>query len=458
MNISKNQVDDLNIVLSLDIENADYIEQVSKVLREYRQKASFPGFRPGKVPEGLIRKMYGKAILVEKINDLISESIGKYVEDEKLQLLGGPLPVTDGDQLDWEIGNSFHFDVEMGLSPVIDTKLSQKYKLTKYKITIDKELITKNTGYYASSYGKFVETDVVEDFSEKLMGNIVQLNEDKTPVENGLSVEDTSLLLSVIKDEKLKKPFKKAKINDEIIFNLSETFPNDWEIASILKKKNIEEVGDITTSLFKFTVLKINKFVNAELNQELFDKVYGEGTVTSIEDFESRIENEMTENFENATLSKFGADAKEYLLQKINPPLPDQFLHKWLWNSNKEQMDESTFEQQFPDFIKEIQWSVISGAIVKDYDVKVEENEVIDYAKVLTKNQFLQYGITNFPEDELTNYAMNYLKEEKNVQQVISILLDKKIAQLVLDNVNVTVKEVTPDEYNKLIAPKSDKK
>ncbi|MDR3094651.1 MAG: hypothetical protein LBU62_08445 [Bacteroidales bacterium] len=452
MNITKNQVDDLNIVLSLDIDNADYSEPVKKVLREYRQKANMPGFRPGKVPEGLIRKMYGKAVLVDEINKMVSESIANYIETEKLNILGDPLPVTDGEELDWEIGNSFHFDVEMGLTPVVDVKLSKKDKLTRYKITIDKELLAKNTGYYASQYGHFEETDAVADFSEKLTGNITQVNEDKTLIENGLAAEDTSILLSLIKDEKFKKPFEKAKINDEIIFNLSETFPNDWEIASILKKKN-KEVGDITTSLFKFTVLKINKFHDAELNQELFDNVFGKDAVTSLEEFEGKIESEMSENFENATLSKFGLDAKEYLISKITPPLPEQFLRKWLWNINKEKMDESDFDKQLPAFFKEMQWSVISGAIIKDNDIKVEESEVVDYAKVLTMNQFAQYGISNFPEDELTSYAMNYLKDEKNVRQVISSLLDKKVTQVILDAVNVAIKEVTPDEYNKLTAP-----
>ncbi|MDR2037919.1 MAG: trigger factor [Bacteroidales bacterium] len=453
MNINKNQVDDLNLTVSLEINNDDYASKVNDVLRDYRRKANMPGFRPGKVPEGLIRKMYGKPVLVDEINKLVSESLQKFIDDENLHVLGDPMPVTNGEELDWEIGNSFKFDFEMGLAPVIDQQPSKEDKITKYEITIEKDLIDKNIENYASRFGQFVETDAIKDMKEKLTGNIVQLDENQQPLEEGLSAEDTSVMVSLIKDKEHQKPFKKAKVGDEIVFNLSDTFPNDWEIASILRKKDKEEVGDIKDAMFRFSVSKIEKFENAALDQELFDKIFGEGVVKSAEELEEKIKEDIGKDFEEATMAKFGADAHTYFLEKINPALPEEFLRKWLWNANKEKIDEASFNEQFPSFLKSMQWSVISEAIIKQNEIKVEEQEIIDFAKESTRRQFAQYGITSFPDDALTSYAMNSLKEESNVRQVISQIMDKKVSDAIYQLVDVSVQEISLDDFNKMMTP-----
>jgi trigger factor len=297
MNITQNRTDDLNLTVSIEISKDDYEPKVNDVLRDYRRKANMPGYRSGKVPEGLVRKMYGKAVLVEEMNKLVSESLQNYIKDEQFQMLGEPMAKTSGDDLEWEIGNSFTFDFEIGLAPALDVNLSKEDQITKYQITVDREMIDNAVDDYAGRYGKFVAADAVVDFKETLTGDIVQLDADNQPVENGLSAEDTSVLVSLIKDEEHKKPFEGAKPGDEIVFNLSETFPNDWEIASILKKKNKEEVGDISASLFRFTVKKNEKFENAEVNQELFDKVFGEGEVKSLEECEERIKADIAADF-----------------------------------------------------------------------------------------------------------------------------------------------------------------
>ena len=450
MNINKEQIDDLNIVVSMEINKDDYESKVSEVLRDYRRKANMPGFRPGKVPEGLVRKMYGKAVLVDEINKLVSESLQNYIKDEQLQVLGDPMPKVNGDEMEWEIGNAFTFDFEMGLAPSVDVNLSKEDQITKYQIIVDKELIGKDVENYAARYGQFVETDSVVDFKEKLTGDIVQLDGDQQPLQDGLSAEDASLMVSLIKDEERKKPFENAKAGDEIVFNLSETFPNDWEIASILKKKDKEEVGDISASLFRFTIKSIQKFANAELNQELFDKVFGEGTVTSIEEFENRIKEEVSSEFEESSMSKFGNDAREYFLDKINPSLPEDFLRKWLQSVNSE-ISEETFEKEFPMFLKNMKWELITQSIAKQNELKVEEQEIIDFAKAATRRQFAMYGMGNIPDETLTGYAMNSLKDEKSVRGIASQVLEAKIAKVISETVDVNIQEMSLEDFNNMI-------
>ena len=456
MNINKNRIDDLNLTVSVEITKDDYEPKVNEVLRDYRRKANMPGFRPGKVPEGLVRKMYGKAVLVDEINKLVSESLTKYIEEQDLKTLGNPLPKTNGDDMDWEIGNDFTFDFEMGLAPDVQIKLTKKDKITKYQITIDKDLIDKQIENYCARFGQFIETEAIVDFKEKLTGDIVRLDDDNQPIPEGLSAEDTSVLLSLIKDEKQRKPFEAAKVGDEIVFNLAETFPNDWEIASILQKKSKDEVGDIAGAQFRFTVKSIQKFENAELNQELFDKVFGEGTVANAEEFEARIKEDVAANFEESGMSKFGYDAREYLSDKINPPLPEEFLRKWLWMSNSDKISEEAFEKEFPLFLKSMKWDLISQAIAKEKEFKVEEQEIIDFAKESTKKQFAQYGVMNFPDDALTNYAMNSLKDEKNIRQIVSQIIDKKVIEAISEEVNTPIKEIGLEDFNKMIYPENE--
>jgi trigger factor len=456
MNINKEQINDLNLVVSMNISKDDYEPKVNEVLRDYRRKANMPGFRPGKIPEGLVRKMYGKHVLVDEINKLVSESLQKYINDEQLQVLGDPMPKTSGDDMEWEIGNDYTFGFEIGLAPAIDAGLSKNDKMTRYLITVGQDMVDKAIENHASHYGQFIDAGTVTDFKERLTGDIVQLGADSEPLPDGLAAEDTSIMLSLIKDEDRKKPFEQAKAGGEIIFNLSETFPNDWEIASILKKKDKEDVGDISASLFRFTVKNIQVFAKAEVDQDLFDKVFGEGAVKSAEEFEERIKESIAGDFKESSMAKFGFDAREYLLDKLNPPMPEEFLRKWLWAANKDKVDEAAFDKEFPAFLKSMKWELITQAIAKQNDFKVEEQEIIDFAKEATKRQFAQYGITNFPDDMLANYAMGTLKEEKNIRQIASQVIDKKVIDAIHDSVDVSIQEMSLADFNKMIYPEAN--
>ncbi|MDR1155187.1 MAG: trigger factor [Bacteroidales bacterium] len=449
MNINKEQIDDVNVVVSVGISKNDYASKVTEILRDYRRKATMPGFRPGKVPEGLVRKAYGKIVLVDEINKLVAESLQKYIKEQELHVLGDPMPKETGD-LEWEIGNDFTFDFEIGLAPVIDINLSKEDRITQYRVTVDQELIDRDVENYAARYGQFVDVDAVADFKERLTGDIVQLGEDGQPLQDGLSAEDTSLTVMLIKDEEHKKPFENARAGDEIVFNLSETFPNDWEIASILKKRTKEEVGDISASLFRFTVKSIQKFVNAELNRELFDKVYGKGTVADLEEFENRIRDKIVSDFEESCMSKFGNDAREYLLEKFNPKLPEKFLHKWLLATNKE-VNEDAFEKEFPMLLKNMKWELIAKAIAKQSEMKVTEQEIINMAKAIAYQQFSMYGMSHVSDETLTDYAMNSLKNEESVRGIALRAFERKIARIVNEAVDVSIQELSLDDFNKMV-------
>ena len=449
MNINKEQIDDLNIVVSVQVGNDDYGVKVGEVLRDYRRKANMPGFRPGKVPEGLIRKMYGKAVLIDEINKLVSEALQNYIKEQELKLLGDPLPKVSGDDLDWEIGSDFTFDFEMGLSPEIEVNLSKEDQITKYKIVVDQEIVNTNIENYSKRFGQFVDIDTVVDGTEKLTGDIVQLGDDGQPLPDGLSAENASILLKIIKDEERKKQFENIHQGDEIVFNLSETIPNEWEIASILKKRDKAELGDISNSLFRYTVKSIQKFVNAEINQEFFDKIFGEGKVTNFEDFENQIRKSIEFMYEERSLSQFNNDVHDYFLEKINPPLPEEFLRKWLLSSNKEAGEEA-IEKEFPVFLKTMKWDIIVNAIAKEKELTVEEQEIINLAKASTRRQLTSYGVSNISDEELTNYAMNYLKEEKNIRGVASQVLQNKVLNAIFTSVDVIVQEISFDDFNKL--------
>ena len=451
MNINKEQIDELNVTVSVQVGVDDYESKVNDILRDYRRKANMPGFRPGKVPEGLIRKMYGKAVLIDEINKLISETLQNYIKEQELKLLGDPMPKQHGDNLDWEIGNDFTFDFDMGLAPDIEINLSKDDRFTKYQIIVDQNLIDKEVDHYTSRFGQLIDVDAVLDFSETLTGDIIELDGDGQPLQESLLVaQDSRILLTLIKDEERKKPFENAKIGDDIVFNLSESFSNGWEVASILQKKDKNEVGDISATLFKFTVKIIQKFVNAELNQELFDKVFGEGAVAGIEEFENRIRENISIDFEDGCMSRFSVDMRNYLLEKINPSLPEEFLRKWLKSSNKD-ISEEIFEKEIPLFLQSMKWDLISNAFVKQYDLKIEEQDIIDFAKKIVRKQFIMYGMRLIPDETLTQYAMDMLKDEKKIHEVATRAIERKIAQNMSEIADVTIQELSYAEFDQIL-------
>jgi trigger factor len=320
MNITRENVDELNAVLKLELVKEDYEERVNSVLKDYKKKANIPGFRPGKVPFGMIQKMYGKPVLVEELNKLVSESLSKYLVEEKLNILGEPLP-HDGENkpMDFDKDTEFEFMFDLGLAPEFDLKLSSKDKVPFYNIKVDDEMIDKYVDNYTQRFGEMVHVDSIEE-KDVLTAKIVQLDENDKILEGGIFVEEARMATDVIADKNIKKTVLAAKKGDELVFDLKKAYPNDTEIAALLKIK-AEEVSNVSGN-FKVTVEEIQRFNKAEVNQALFDKIYGEGNVKSVEEFRAKISDEASVNLKNDSEYRFKVDTKEILVKNLRRIYP----------------------------------------------------------------------------------------------------------------------------------------
>lgn len=450
MNISKELKDSLNAVVKVKINKDDYEPRVKKVIADYQKKARIDGFRPGKVPVGLIQKMYGKSVMVEEINKLLSENLMKYIQDEKLHILGDPIPSEkEQKEIDWENASEFEFAFDLGLSPEFEVPLSKKDKLAIYNITPDSKIVDTYSDNYARRYGAFKTCDVIEDGKEMLKGSFVEMATDGTAKENGISVEESTIYLEFMKDEDSKKKFTGLKQGDTVTFNLAKAYPNNVEMATILHKKK-EEVGDITSD-FQLTIATISKFEKAEINQELFDKIYGEGNVTSVEEFRNKISAEIQTNLSRESEYKFRLDAKEMILSKIDFQLPVEFLKRWVFSSNEGKFTMEQIDQDFAKFEKDLKWQLIQNKIVKDQDLKISDEEIIEFAKEQTRMQFEQYGLFSVPEEHIESYAQESLKREEDRRRLLERKYEDKVLEYVRATVTAEAKEVSTEEFDKLI-------
>jgi len=448
MNITKNDIDKLNATLKLQLSKEDYEDRVSKVLNDYRKKANMPGFRPGKVPPAIINKMYRKAVLADEINKLVSEKLNEYIKTENIHVLGDPLPSeTENKTIDWENDTDFEFVFDLGLSPEIDFEISKKDKIPSYEIRIEDSMINNYIKMYERRYGRFIETEVVEE-NELIKGNIAQTDSNGILLEDGIKSENISLYLELAKDENEKILFKGAKPGDIVKFDIKKAFPNDTEISSLLKidKDTVAEVEPF----FQMTINTISRFEPAALNEELFNKIYGEGVITSEESFRSKIENEINENLKKDTGFKFLFDSKKYFLKKLNLKLPDAFLKRWLKFMNEGKLTVEQIEKEYPHFEDDMKWQLIKNKISKDNNIEVKEEEVLEYAKEVTRTQFQQYGLNNVPVEHIDSYAVNLMKKEDEVRKLIDKLMENKVIGFIRENVNAEVREVSNEEFGKL--------
>ncbi|MBA4321839.1 MAG: trigger factor [Odoribacter sp.] len=447
MTIIKENIDDLNALLKVEIKKADCEENVEKVLRDYRKKANVKGFRPGMVPIGLIRKMYGKAIQLDEINKLVSESIHKYLHDEKLEILGDPLPKADDQELiNFDTQEEFTFTFELGLTPQFEIKLSKKNKVNYYQITVDEKMKNDYIGNYTRRFGEFKPSGK-SDGKDMLKGNIAELGEQNSIPEEGLKAENTTISIDIIKDEKIKKQFIGKKIDDEIDFDLRKALPNDFEIAGILNKKK-EEVKDVNGK-FRFTIKEINRFLPAEIGQELFDKVYGEGVINSLDEFMNRVEEEIVTSLKKESDYKAMLDIKKLTIEKTDFSLPEGFLKKWLLKVN-EKTTEEQIEKEFESFRSDLKWQLIRNKVARENEIKISEEELQKEAENITRYQFQQYGLFYATDEQIGNYAKDMLKREEEAKRLAEKILEEKAIEKLKEMVKLDDKRITAEDFNKL--------
>ncbi|WP_462317081.1 trigger factor [Marinilabilia sp.] len=451
MNIEKEQIDDLNAVVHITIEKDDYEPRVEKVLKDYRKKANMPGFRPGKVPASLVKKMYGKAVLVDEINKLVSENLSQYISENKLDILGEPLPSEKQQTIDFDQDEQFKFSFDLALSPEVEVKLTKREKLPYYDIQVSDDMLDGQKKNVTSRFGT---TEQREEANEKCMlkGDFVQLDQNGDELEDGIKAEDAVMSATIIKDEDEKKKIIGAKVGDEIVFEPKKAFPNDTEISYLLKVSK-EQAAEVDGQ-FKFTVKEINEYVDPELNQELFDKIFGPGKVTNEEEFTAQVKEDLENTLKMESEYKFSIDAKDKLMGKVDMKLPEEFLKRWIKATNQDkedqQLTDEQIENEMPRFLEDLKWQIIRNQLIKDNELKIEQQDVIEFAKKSARMQFMQYGLNNVPDEHLESYATDMLKNEDQQRSMAEGAINDKVMDFVKEAVKVETKEVSREEFNKL--------
>jgi len=452
MNISRENKDELNAVLKVKVEKTDYENKVEEALKDHRKKVTMHGFRPGKVPLGLVKKLYGKAVLVEEVNKLISDSLSKYIYDEKLKILGDPLPSKNGnEEIDWDHQTDFEFLFDLGLAPAFEVNLSEKDKIPYYTIKIDQKMVDSYIDNYARKFGSYQPQEQVLTGEELLTGEIIQV-EQESEGEPGLVVENTHFLLNIMKDEEIKKKFISAKTGEKIVFDLRKAFPNDTELKEILQIKKEEAVhisGD-----FEFTLKEISTFVNAPVDQSLFDQAYGKDKIKSKEEFVEEIKKEIRGNLDRESEMRFTVDTRNYLTGELNLTFPVAFLKRWLIKMNDGKFSPEEIEKDFDHFEKDLAWQLIKEDIIRQQNFEVKEEELLQYAKDVTLMQFIQYGLANLPEEQLEHYAKEMLGREEERKKLTDKLYEDKVIGYVKRTVKISDKKIPADDFNKLYEEK----
>ena len=457
MKVSENKVDNVNSIIKVEIEKNDYQEKVDKSIQQLRHKANIPGFRPGKVPTGLLKKMYGKSVLVEEINSVVSNSLVDFIQKNNLNILGEPLPnETEQKEIDFDTQENFEFLFDIALAPEINLTLSKKgIKIPYYAIKVDDELLQKQIKSYTSRFGEHASIEEKSEEKDMIKGILTELDESGNTIEGGIFVENAVLMPSYITNDEEKAKFIGIQKGDKITINPQRAYnENEAEIASFLQIQK-EEVKNITSD-FNFEVTEITRYKEAEINQDFFDKAFGKDVVKSEEEFTIKVKEDLEKQLVADSDYKFMIDMRKCLIEHVGDlTFPDDFLKRWLLTSDKEKTTES-IEQDYPAIINDLTWHLIKEKLVKDNDIKVEEPDLLETAKKVTRMQFANYGINNLPEDMLENYAKDMLKKKETVQNLANTTIDEKLTQYVKENVSLKTKELTLEEFNKLFAEENN--
>ena len=453
MKITFDCPDKINGLLTMTIEPADYQEQVEKTLKNYRKKAQVPGFRPGMVPMGMIKKQYGTAVKVDEVNKLMGEKLYAYIQENKIQMLGEPLPNQEKQvPQDFEKDGELTFVFDIAVAPEFKAELTAKDKIDYYKIKADDKLIDDQVQMYASQAGEFVKAEVFSG-NDTITGDLRELDEQGNTKEGGITTEGGMVMPAYIKAEDQKKLFDGAKPGDIITFNPKKAYPdNDAEVAALLKVEK-DQVKDLTAD-FSYQITEIRHFQPAEVDQKLFDRVFGEGEVKDEKAFREKIAENIAPQLQQNSDYKFLRDVRQYLENKVGElQFPEALLKRVMLQNNKEKGADYV-EKNFEGSIKELKWHLIKEQIVAANNIKIEETDLKTVAKEAIRAQFAQYGMSNVPDDVLENYAAEQLKKRENVDNFVDRAVDMKLTEVLKNVVKLNEKEVTLEDFNKLLQEK----
>ena len=449
MNVSFQNIDKVSALLTVKLEKADYQEKVDKSLKTFRQKAQIPGFRKGMVPMSLVKKMYGKSVVAEEVNKLLSEKVYDYIKSNNINMLGEPMPNEEKQQvIDFDTMEDFEFVFDIALAPEFKAEVSSSDKVDYYTIEVTDAMVDNQVKAYTQRNGKYEQVAAYED-NDMLKGLIAELDENGNTKEGGIQVEGAVLMPSYMKNDEQKAIFANAKVNDVLVFNPNTAYDGHAaEIASLLKIE--KEAAAEVKSDFSFQVEEITRFVSGELNQEIFDEVFGESVVETEEEFRAQLKESIAEQLVADSDYKFLIDARKMLMEKVGKlEFPDALLKRVMLLNNREKGEEFVAEN-YDKSIEELTWHLIKEQLVKDNEIKVEQEDVIKMAKEATKGQFAQYGMMTVPEDILENYAQEMLKKKENVDGLVGRVVEAKLATALKAKVTLNNKTVPMEEFNKM--------
>lgn len=444
MNITRENINDVSAELKVTVEAGDYQSKVENTLKDYRKKANIPGFRKGKVPMGIIKKQYGKSVLAEELNNLVSQSLYKFIDEEKIEILGNPLP-KESDEVkgDFDNPDTFEFTYEIGLAPEFDIKLSGRNKYDFTKVKIDDELVNKQVDDLRRRYGKLISAEEVEDKS-MIMGQFVELNEENEIKEGGV-MNSSTVSMEFIEDKKTIKALKGKKIGDKITVDPKNVSKGDKDMAAMLGVKE-EELANLSAN-FQLTINEIKKMELAELNQELFDKLFGEGAVSSEEEMKAKIIEDLEKMFNKDAERILTRRITNDLIEKTEINLPDEFLIRWIAASQKEPITIEEVEKDYTNYAKGLKWQLIQNKIFTKNEIKIEREEAIEFTKTLLVNQYAQYGIPAPSDEELSASAQQVLSNQEEAQRISDMLAEDKLTEYFKNTVKLAEKEVSYEEF-----------
>ena len=437
MNVTKNQIDDLNIELTIAISAEDYAEKEKKRLSAYRKNADFKGFRKGMVPASIVKKLYGDQALYEAINSVIGEQLDTFIKDNNLNILGEPLPSESQKENEWKSGNDFEFKFDLGLSPAIDIELGKDDKLTRHKIEVSPKAVADTKAEMLRQYGSLQEGEaageedyVIADFRQG----------DKAS-------EGAYVAVSKVEGD-AKAKFVGAKSGDTFDVNVNEAFVNETDRSSMLKVSKDELAA--LDPVWNVTVVNVKTFVPAEENQETYDKIFGEGVVKTAEEFEAKVTERIQNSYNQESDYKLSQDIQAYLVKKADVKLPEAFLKRWLYENNKEKFTMEQVEKDFDAFLKDFRWQLVRESLMKKFDLKIDDKDMLDAAKGFAAYQYAMYGMPNVPEQLLSEAAVELLKDERRHRNLVESVESEKVISAVKEVITISNRKITEEKFRAL--------
>ena len=446
MDILENKIDELNRVLTVKIVADDYKESYETSLKKHRKQINLPGFRPGQVPTSVVKKKYGPSILAEEIDKLLNDALQSHIKNNELNILGNPLPKSDeNNTIDWNEPKDMEFSFEIGLAPNFEVELNGKTKFTFNKVKIDDELVGKQINDFAKRYGKLIPIDKSEE-KDMIWATFTELDENDKPLEGGFTHSST-VAIEYIEDKKVQKKLIGLKSGDVLIIDPKTISRGETDMGAMLgitKEKAAAYTGNV-----ELKVTEVKRMEPAEVNQELIDKVYGPGVVEGETAMREKIANELTMMFAQDSDRLFKRDLADKLIEKLGLQLPEDFLKRWIVSSNKNEVTMEQVEAEFEDYKRSLQWQLIENKIIKDNNIKVEFEEVINHTKNLLGNQYAQYGMMVPVDEELTATAKKVLENREEATKLYEQLYDLKVINFLKTTVKLEEKELSYDDFVK---------